>query len=345
MANGVSIAAVTAILKNIIEDGLVLNSALSSLGNILITTSPPDQISRGADDQPQLNLFLYQVSQNRNAEWIGRDRDHPAYQQAKALGLGQPTLAVNLHYLLTAYGSKDFQTELLLGYVMELMQQTPFISNEGIRTALNHVATINRSGLLSQAIASTSVATLAKHLGQLQITPDLFDTEQMSRLWSLLHSAYRPSIAYKVSMVFIGTQKPVVEAEVISPPGHQHTPSIQNRPHIERIVAAPSNQGEIVAGSSLIIYGKHLCGGVTRLCLNGAQPLLEPQIVEENRILFQLSQTIEAGMQQIQVVHQPRFKFQDDAPDVVSNEKTFMVFPSFDVSTPAIRESYSEGGS
>jgi hypothetical protein len=76
MSNGLAIAAVTAVLKNVLEDGLVQNSALSSMGNVLLTTLPPDKVSIGADGQPQLNLFLYQVMQNRNADWIGRDHNH-----------------------------------------------------------------------------------------------------------------------------------------------------------------------------------------------------------------------------------------------------------------------------
>jgi hypothetical protein len=325
MGNGIAIAAVTAIFKNIIEDGLVRNAALSSLGNILVTTSPPDQISRGADDQPQLNIFLYQIVQNRNADWIGRDRDHPAHQQVRTLGAGNPTLAINLHYLLTAYGSKDFQTELLLGYAMELMQKNPMVSNEVIQTALSHIITINRSGLLSQTMASTSIATLTEQIGQIQIAPNLFDTEQMSRLWSLLHCAYRPSIAYEVSMVFIGTPTPPLESEVSSSPTVPRQHLVE--PHIERIVAAPSSLGKIVSGGFLIIYGRNLSGDVTRLRLNQAKTLLEPNIVEDNRILFQLPQQIPTGVQQLQVVHQLRYNFQDGVPDVISNESNFVVYP------------------
>jgi Pvc16 N-terminal domain len=320
MSNGLTIAAVTAIFKNILEDGLALNATLSSLGNVSVTTSPPDQISVSVDGQPQLNLFLYQISENRNADWIGRDRDHPAHQQAKTLNATHASLAINLHYILTAYGGKDFQTELLLGYAMELMQQNPTIAQREIQTALNHIATINRAGLLSQAIAASSVTTLAEQLGQIHIAPNLFDTEQMSRLWSLLHSAYRPSIAYTVSMVFVGSQNPPLTAKT--------TLRDLLHPHIERVVAAPSNPGEIIGGSRLIIYGKHLSGSVTQLCLNGNRTLVEPEIVEENRILFQLPQDSDEGLQKIQVIHQQRYKLQNNVSELVSNEGSFIVHPT-----------------
>ncbi|RCJ41013.1 hypothetical protein A6770_36595 [Nostoc minutum NIES-26] len=322
MSNGLAIAAMTAVFKNLIEDGLVQNAALSSMGNILVTTLPPDQISIGVDGQPQLNLFLYQVSQNRNVDLGKSDRYQPTHHQVSTEEGAILPLAINLHYVLTAYGNKDFQTEILLGYVMQLMHQTPVLSNARIRAALNHVATINRSGLLAQAIESTSVEALTEQLDQVKIVPNLLDTEQMSRLWSLLHGSYRPSIAYEISMVFIGSQK--------SSPGSSK--EALNQPQIEKIVASPTNN-QIVAGSSLIIYGKNLSADITLLRLNAGENLLEPQIVEDNRILFKLPHNLDAGVQKVQVVHQQLYKYQKDSElEVVSNEQTFVLHPTIQFS-------------
>ncbi|MEH1841115.1 MAG: Pvc16 family protein [Nostoc sp.] len=326
MNNGLAIAAMTAVFKNLIEDGLVQNAALASMGNVLVTTLPPDQISIGVDGQPQLNLFLYQVSQNRNADMGERDakggklRYQPALHQASTEEGAILPLAINLHYVLTAYGNKDFQTEILLGYVMQLMHQTPVLSNAAIRAALNHVATINRSGLLAQVIESTSVEALTEQLDQVKIAPNLFDTEQMSRLWSLLQGSYRPSIAYEVSMMFIGSKKSSLA------PGSSK--GALNQPQIEKIVASPTNS-EIVAGSTLIIYGKNLSADITLLRLNGGENLSEPQIVEDNRILFKLPQNLHAGVQKVQVVHQQLYKYQNYKElEVMSNELTFILHPT-----------------
>ena len=320
MSNGLAIAAITAVFKNLLEDGLVQNAALSSMGNVLVTTLPPDQISIGVDGQPQLNLFLYQVSENRNADMGKSGCYQPTHHQASTEEGAILPLAINLHYVLTAYGNKDFQTEILLGYVMQLMHQTPVLSNATIGAMLNHVATINRSGLLAQAIESTSVEALTEQLDQVRIAPNLFDTEQMSRLWSLLQGSYRPSIAYEVSMMFIGSKKSSLA------PGSSK--GALNQPQIEKIVASPTN-GEIVAGSSLIIYGKNLSEDITLLRLNGGENLLEPQVVEDNRILFKLPQNLHAGVQKVQVVHQQLYKYQNYKElEVVSNEETFVLHPT-----------------
>lgn len=320
MSNGLAIAAITAVFKNLLEDGLVQNAALSSMGNVLVTTLPPDQISIGVDGQPQLNLFLYQVSENRNADMGKSDCYQPTHHQASTEEGAILPLAINLHYVLTAYGNKDFQTEILLGYVMQLMHQTPVLSNATIRAMLNHVATINRSGLLAQAIESTSVEALTEQLDQVRIAPNLFDTEQMSRLWSLLQGYYRPSIAYEVSMMFIESKKSSLA------PGFSK--GALNQPQIEKIVASPTNS-EIVAGSSLIICGKNLSEDITLLRLNGEENLLEPQIVEDNRILFKLPQNLYAGVHKVQVVHQQLYKYQNYKDlEVVSNEQTFVLHPT-----------------
>ncbi|RUT01461.1 hypothetical protein DSM106972_065580 [Dulcicalothrix desertica PCC 7102] len=339
MSNGLVIAAITAVFKNLLEDGLVQNAALSSMGNVLVTTLPPDQISIGVDDQPRLNLFLYQVLQNRNVDLGGRHRNQLAhYQTSTEEGTNTP-LAINLHYVLTAYGNKDFQTEILLGYVMHIMHQTPILSNAMIRATLNHVATINRSGLFAQAIESTSVEDLTEQLDQVRITPNLFDTEQMSRLWSLLQGSYRPSIAYEVSMVFIDSKKSLLTSGY-----NQET---LEQPQIHKIVASPTN-GKIIAGSSVIICGKNLSGDITLLRLNGGENLLEPQVVEDSRILFKLPQAIYAGHHKIQVVHQPKYKFLN-SEQVVSNEKTFILHPTIQVSvdepTPDIQEQNNSASS
>ena len=317
MSNGLEIAAVTAIFKNLLEDGLVQNAALSSMGNVLVTTLPPDQISVGVDGQPQLNLFLYQVSQNRNAD-IGKS-ERSLHHQTSTEEDVLPPLAINLHYVLTAYGNKDFQTEIMLGYVMQLMHQTPVLSNARIRAALNHVATINRSGLLAQAIDSTSIEALTEHLEQVRIAPNLFDTEQTSRIWSLFQGSYRPSITYEVSMVFSESQKHSFATA--------SSEEALNQPQIKKIVPRLTNS-EIVAGSTLIIYGKNLSADITLLRLNEGKTLLEPQIVEYNRILFKVPQNLQPGVQKVQVVHQQLYKYKNDKDlEAVSNEQTFVSHP------------------
>ncbi|MBE9010668.1 DUF4255 domain-containing protein [Pseudanabaenaceae cyanobacterium LEGE 13415] len=203
MGNGLVIAAITAVLKDLLETGLVKSAAMSTLGDVAVTALPLDRVSGGSEERIQLNLFLYQITQNRNADWIARERGRNAvnYTDAAKKNL-VPPLALNLHYLLTAHGSKDFQIEMLLGYVIELFQATPVLTREEVQTALKHLTIVNSSSLFAQAYSTLKI-DLTEQLNQIRISPTFFSSEEISRLWSVMQSPYRPSIAYEVSTVLI----------------------------------------------------------------------------------------------------------------------------------------------
>lgn len=201
MSSEFILTVVTAVLKNLLENGLVESAAMSSLGDVKVSIVAPDHISVGTDEQTQLNLFFYLMTQNRDADWIAKKRRGDRDQSVENPGSEKPPLGLNLHYLLTAYGSKDFQTELLLGYVMKLLRDMP-ITNDTIHTTLKHIAD-NSDGFFAQALAATSITDLSEQIGEIKIYPKFFNTEEMSKLWSLLHGSYRPSIAYEVSTVLI----------------------------------------------------------------------------------------------------------------------------------------------
>ncbi len=96
MSNGLAIAAVTAILKNLLENELVKSRAMATLGEIAVTALPLDLVSSSSNDRPQLNLFLYQITQNRNADWIARERGR---ESCKKLGSDRAVSLQDLHIL------------------------------------------------------------------------------------------------------------------------------------------------------------------------------------------------------------------------------------------------------
>ena len=71
MSSGLAIAAVTAVLKDLLNNGLIDHDLTPSVGDVTVTALPPDRVSTAADEKSQLNLFLYQVTPNpdlRNAD-------------------------------------------------------------------------------------------------------------------------------------------------------------------------------------------------------------------------------------------------------------------------------------
>ncbi len=331
MSNALAIAAVTAVLKDLLENGLVSDSITTSVGDVIVTALPPDRISVGTDERAQLNLFLYQVSQNRNADWVSRElRQHSPRLMGEPRSTNPP-LALDLHYLLTAYGAKDFQAELLLGYAMQLLHEMPVLTRDLIHTALKNVSTVNTSSILSQALAAVSVSDLADQVGQIKISPEFFNMEETSKLWSALQTHYRPSAAYQASMVLIDSRssnKPVDSYLMPFP-----------TPLIEQVIA-PAEVGQlIVAGSTLVIRGKRLRGDLTRIRLGGIDTLLVPQDVQETQISLPLSPNLYAGVQSVQVVHTMMGTLNMPYRQFESNVAAFVLHPRIAASVERVQGS------
>ena len=128
MSSPLAIGAVSAVLRNLLDNGLDRRGA--PLGPVKVTAVAPDTIKLDDPDaEPSLNLFLYRTS--RNQGW--RNAGLPAFD-GNGSRISNPPLALNLHYLLTAYGSADFQAEILLGYAMHLLHERPVLDRAAIRT-------------------------------------------------------------------------------------------------------------------------------------------------------------------------------------------------------------------
>ncbi|KAF3889249.1 MULTISPECIES: DUF4255 domain-containing protein [Nostocales] len=203
MTNPLAIAAVTAVFKDILENHLIHDLITTSVGGVSVTALPPDRISIGTDEHAQINLFLYQVTQNRNVDWVSQElRQHSDRLTKEVLSKNLP-LALDLHYLLTVYGAKDFQAEILLGYVMQLLHETSILMQDSIYTALKNASTVNTSSVLSQALATVSISDLAEQIRQIKISPEFFNMEETSKIWSILQTQYRPSIGYQISTIIL----------------------------------------------------------------------------------------------------------------------------------------------
>lgn len=106
MSSPLAIGAVSAVLRNLLNDGLI--QAGAAMGStVSVSAVAPDTIDLEADDSPRLNLFLYQVTPNTG--WCNRDL--PSRSATTGERLTNAPLALDLHYLLTAYGRADFQAE------------------------------------------------------------------------------------------------------------------------------------------------------------------------------------------------------------------------------------------
>ena len=114
-----------------------------------------------------------------NVAW--RNQDDPT--RVKRGERGFPPLALNLHYLVTAYGedNDDYVAQELLGRVMQRLHDRPVLGKDFIRRMLEG----NASG------------NLAEQFEKIRVVPDPLGIEEMSRLWTTFQTQYRVSAAIK----------------------------------------------------------------------------------------------------------------------------------------------------
>ncbi len=199
MSGALAIASVTAVLKHLLGNVLVQQLAITGMGDVMVSALPPDRVlaNSGAEERNQLNLYLYRLTPNSGWRHLGA---LPSSQAKGAAEQEQLPLALDLHYLLTAYGERDLQAEVLLGYAMQFFYEMPVLTRETIRSTLASLEAGN--GSHAEVTALTSSA-LGEQLEQITMRPEFLNTEEMSRLWSGFQARSRLSATYEVSVVLI----------------------------------------------------------------------------------------------------------------------------------------------
>ena len=245
MSNTLAIGAVTATLRNLLDQAIAEEG-----GGMHATTLAPEkaQIFGQADGPGRVNLFLYQTQ--INAAW--RNMDMP--RQVKPNETGQPPLALDLYYLLTAYERDDGDPSViahrLLGRAMRELHDHPLLGAGEIRAAL-------------------AGNDLADQIERIRIAPQAMSVEEFSKLWTTFQVGYRISAAYHVSVVLIDstlasrTPLPVLtrgaddtgvkaQADLIPP-----FPTLTD---VSPVAQPPGSETSAVLGNDLLISGHDLDG-------------------------------------------------------------------------------------
>lgn len=201
MSNHLAIATVTAAVGSAIQDALAKDVPGA---NVLI--GRPNG-SGGQDDDPVVNLFLYQAAPNpalRNAAMPGRS--------ASGRLVDAPIVPLDLDYLLSFYGdAAAFLPERMLGATVRALEKKPLIS----RAAIQKVIADN-----PQALAGSD---LEKNPETVRIQPISLNLDEISKLWSVFFQVpYALSVAYRCSVVIVeadatGTSALPVTRPVIAP--------------------------------------------------------------------------------------------------------------------------------
>jgi uncharacterized protein DUF4255 len=276
MSTALAIAGVTAVLRDLLNDGLINHNVSGVIGSsVTVSVLPPDRVvPTDGPETSQLNLFLHQVSPNPG--W--RNEGLPSRDPAGRLRLSNPPLALNLHYLLSAYSGGDLHAEILLGYAMQLLHETPVLARQAIRTALNPSPPVGN--VLPPALRALADSGIEDQIEQIKITPEYLNTEEMSKLWTAIQSHFRPTAAYMASVVLIEATEPVRSPLPVLSRGPVDPVSQRDRgvvvqpdlvpplPTLEAVVP-PGGQPVVRLGETIDLVGHHLDGtGRTVLLTN-----------------------------------------------------------------------------
>jgi len=158
---------------------------------INVTVAAPDVDITIVDTTRRINLFLYKVDENgslKNMDVPGRG--HPA-------AFGRPPLALDLHYLLTAYGLSDEEqigSQELLADAMRVLHDFPIILSPHLDVALKN------------------------EIEHVKLYLEPLSLEELSKIWSAVTKPMRLSVSYMVTVVQIENLVPRKFARPVGEP-------------------------------------------------------------------------------------------------------------------------------
>jgi Pvc16 N-terminal domain len=245
MSNSLAIAAITSAIRNLLDSKInasLLDDPSTDVGlaGTSVSTKSPDKARTGSGNQ--VNVFLCQTMPN--AAW--RNMDLP--QQSKPNEVGRPPLALNLMYLISAFGNADDEqlSQRLLGRSMSVLHDHAVLSGTELKAAL-------------------AGSDVGDQIERIRITPQLLSIEEISKLWAAFQTPYRVSAAYQVSVVLIDSNVPTKAALPVLKRGQDNrgvsSQAELSSPYPNLLsLLPPHSQANLRLGETLKIEGDHLGG-------------------------------------------------------------------------------------
>lgn len=196
MATYEAVAAVALTLQSLLADRVQHPSGNGTVVPVSLGPPGPERDPEGSAEESRINLFLYQVSENhflQNQEIPGHG--HPGTY-------GQPPLSLDLHFLLTVFGSQasgDYFDETpahrLLGSAMQVFHDHAIITD----------SLLTRRPPTGLPVLDS---TLRGEHELIKLTLRPLGLEDLSNVWMSLELSYRLSVAYEVSVVQVESSRP-----------------------------------------------------------------------------------------------------------------------------------------
>jgi hypothetical protein len=188
---------------------------------------------------------------------------------------GPPPLALNLYYLLTAYGqdNEDISAHRLLGKGMRILHDNAILRRADIEAAL-------------------ADSDLQNQVERVRITPQPLSIEEVSKLWATFQTQYRLSAGYEVSVVLIDSSLPVKAPLPVltrGPRSDKGDEGVFVQPNLTspfptlEAVQPPHQQPSVRLGEVLTLQGHHLDSEDERVFVRFMHPRLSRAVELEQQ--------------------------------------------------------------
>lgn len=188
-----AIGGVSASLQALLQDRMDLPDGVTSVP-ITISTPRLAKDDVPVKEDPRVNLFLYRVGENAYLQ----SQEIPGQGNSGAFGF--PPLSLNLHYLVTAFGSQTVSdtsayfdetiAQFLLGSAMRVLRDYAVLTEELLTTKPPIGAQILHPSLLGA-------------YEKVKLTLEPVSLEDATKVWVALTLRYRLSAAYSITVVQI----------------------------------------------------------------------------------------------------------------------------------------------
>lgn len=315
MSDVFAVAGVTSVLKWLLSNSLAsagLNAAFPTAAGI--SALSPDLVATGATEVPQVNLFMYYASFNASC----RNQGLPS-RDSNGNRVSNPPLALNLHYLVSAYGKNELDPEILLAWSMQLFHENAIMTRQNVQSLLTAMG--STPGATPEMI-TVSKTDLADQVELIKIVPEALSNEEISKLWMAFNTHYRPTTSFQVSVVLI-QEKQAFKSNL---PVQSRT--VKAIPLASPVIEAVT-PGSVQAGDVLTITGRNFVGdsAVDTLVAFDDKPLT-PDSAQNSVIRVTVPNTLLPGVRMIRVVRNVRFGVVTDPHSAFSSSPAqFMLMP------------------
>jgi len=308
MSNRLAIAAVTAALHNLVQEG-----ADTLVGEAVnMSLSRPNVPAADTTPDPTIHIFLYRIAPNAAL----RNNDLPSYDSGGHM-TQRPTVAIDLYYLLTFLGDDSkFEPQKLLGHTARKLHSLPVLDSAKIHEATSVTF-----------VGDLADSDLHKQIEQVKFTPVAMSLEELSKLWSVFfQTPYALSVVYKASVVLIEADGAPKETLPVAGRAVRAVPI--GWPAIETVRSEGGAGVPITSAEPLVLEGKNLSSDRTEVQFDGGAWLRVAALNTEITVPWPAD--IRAGLHSIRVRHKVAMGDPPRDIDMMSNLSGFVLQPLFD---------------